>query len=624
MSIPIAVPGLAGLWTETLGDPRVCVALLDGPVDLAHPSLRGASLTQLDSVAGTVPVPGDACRHGIQVASILFGQPSGPVHGIAPHCRGLSIPLFAATSGTGTSRCSQLDLARAISLAVQQGAQVINISGGQLVPLGAAYPLLATVVRECTRRDVLIVAAAGNEGCECLHVPAALEAVLAVGAMNAHGEPLPSSNWGPRYQTQGILAPGEDILGARAGGGTLRGTGTSYATAVVSGVVALLLSLQRKHGRPASPHLVRAALLRTALGCRHQPVSDCRRLLAGRLNVNGAVSFLLHQGIFTMSETLAPQANETTNNHRDLGVASSAAQAGVQQSDGKPSACGCPTCQAAPTQLVYALGQLSYDLISEARLDSLTQSMASQPGLSITERAGVFDPHNLLAYLDQNPWDAAAVEWTLKLDGTPVYAIRPSGPFAAKTYEELRDFLKQQLVEGVERVSIPGVIAGKATLLMGQVVPVIEPELRGMRSWTTGALIQAVVGPAPAAEAPQQEKDAHAEKQAGLRDFLDRVYHEHRNLGMMPQDRALNFAATNAYQTEKVYESAMKEDMDLESIHVSRSPLCRPGSDCWDVELYFFYPERQVQTVRKVYRFTVDVSDVVPVTIGPTRSWFTR
>ena len=83
-------------------------------------------------------------------------------------------------------------------------------------------------------------------------------------------------------------------------------------------------------------------------------------------------------------------------------------------------------------------------------------------------------------------------------------------------------------------------------------------------------------------------------------------------------------AATNAFEIEQVYESAMKEEMDLDTLNVVPSPICRPGSDCWDVELYFFYPERQVQTVRKVYRFTVDVSDVVPVTIGPMRSWFTR
>src|SRR5207249_3431799 len=99
-----------------------------------------------------------------------------------------------------------------------------------------------------------------------------------------------------------------------------------------------------------------------------------------------------------------------------------------------------------------------------------------------------FDPDRLLAYLDGHPWDAAAVEWTLSVDGTPVYAVRPRGPFAAETYAELRRFLGARYAEGVERVSVPGVVSGKTTLLMGQTVPVLVPELRGMYSWTTGAL----------------------------------------------------------------------------------------------------------------------------------------
>jgi hypothetical protein len=86
----------------------------------------------------------------------------------------------------------------------------------------------------------------------------------------------------------------------------------------------------------------------------------------------------------------------------------------------------------------------------------------------------------------------------------------------------------------------------------------------------------------------------------------------------------MNFVATNAHEAGEIFESTIKDKMELDSINVTRSPICRPESDCWDVELYFFYPERQVQTVRKVYRCTVDVSDVVPVTVGPTRSWFTR
>ena len=321
--------------------------------------------------------------------------------------------------------------------------------------------------------------------------------------------------------------------------------------------------------------------------------------------------------------TVAPIDLAPDQNHPAAATPTPLALSGdaVLSSAVQPAACACPT--GAP-QLVYALGQLGYDLVSEARLDGLAQAMAGVAGASTPERVLAFDRRRMLAHLDQHPWDAAAVEWTLSLDGTAIYAVRPQGPFAADVYKQLRRFLREQLDEGVERVSIAGVVAGKATLLLGQVVPVVVPELRGMFSWTAAALTDAVAGPAPLAEAPQHERDAHAQRTAGVRNFLDRVYHGLRNLGLAPQDRAINFAATNAFAFEKVYESALREKMELESINVVRSPICRPGSDCWDVEVYFFYPERQVQTVRRVYRFTVDVSDVVPVTVGPTRSWFTR
>src|SRR5262249_12572045 len=124
----------------------------------------------------------------------------------------------------------------------------------------------------------------------------------------------------------------------------------------------------------------------------------------------------------------------------------------------QPSTC---SCQAPVRQIVYALGQLGYDLVSEARLDGLAQTMAGVAGASTAERVLALDPRRMLAHLNDDPWDSAAIEWTLSLDGTAIYAIRPQGPFAANAYEQLRQFLLEQLDEGVERVSIPGVIAGK-------------------------------------------------------------------------------------------------------------------------------------------------------------------
>jgi cyanobactin maturation PatA/PatG family protease len=232
-----------------------------------------------------------------------------------------------------------------------------------------------------------------------------------------------------------------------------------------------------------------------------------------------------------------------------------------------------------------------------------------------------YDPPQLLTHLQHNPWDAASLIWTLSIDATPVYAVRPAGPFASAAYDRLREFLGEQLTAGVERVSIPGMIAGSVRLFNGQVVPVIIPEIRGMYSWTTSELIKSLVGTEPTD--PERRADFDA-KVAGVHNFLERVYHELRNLGQTPQERAINFAATNAFDVEKIYEQAVREKMDLDTIEVERSPICRPESDCWDVKLMFFFPDRQVQTVRRVYRFTVDVSDVVPVTVGAVRSWFVR
>ena len=262
-----------------------------------------------------------------------------------------------------------------------------------------------------------------------------------------------------------------------------------------------------------------------------------------------------------------------------------------------PMSCGC----AGPEpELVYALGTLNYDFGTQARRDSFTQAMQG--------KGSPHNPTDLLNHLKIHPWDAAAIIWTLNLDEVAIYAIKPSGPFAAAAYERLREFLSNQITEGAERVSIPGHLAGNIQLMDGQETPVIEPELRGMFSWSANALVDTISPP-------------HSEESHGLRNFLQRVYYEIRNLGLAPSERAINFAATNAFHAEQVFHKAFAEQLELDAIDVERSPICRPESSCWDVKMTFFNPQKRTEKARKIYRFTLDVSDVIPVSLGQVRSW---
>ena len=105
---------------------------------------------------------------------------------------------------------------------------------------------------------------------------------------------------------------------------------------------------------------------------------------------------------------------------------------------------------------------------------------------------------------------------------------------------------------------------------------------------------------------------------------MQRVYYEVRNFGLEPRDRALNFAATNAFAVERLFGQAAGSALQLDQIDVDRSPVCRLDADCWDVVLYFFNPANVLGEARRAYRFTVDVSDVVPVLLGDIREWSVR
>src|SRR5262249_13622667 len=87
-----------------------------------------------------------------------------------------------------------------------------------------------------------------------------------------------------------------------------------------------------------------------------------------------------------------------------------------------PSRTRCAACRAKATAgtggLVFALGQLGYDLVSEARRDSIQQNMDG-------DNPNPFDSAQLVAYLNDHGWDAASILWTLNFEQIPLYAIEP-------------------------------------------------------------------------------------------------------------------------------------------------------------------------------------------------------
>jgi cyanobactin maturation PatA/PatG family protease len=683
----------SSLLKETQGHPDISIAVLDGPVDETHSCFAGARLKYIDFNNSKIKVNGPATRHGTHITSIIFGQHTSNVRGIAPECQGLLFPLFKDGNAGNLIPSSQLELAQAITRAVEQGANIINISGGELDSSGEGSDFLSDAICNAHENGVLIIAAAGNNGCDCLHVPAAMPSVLAVGAMDESGNPMEFSNWGQQYQTQGILAPGQNIPGAGPNDSIVLKTGTSFATPIVSGVAALLLSLQLKQGLKMDPQAVRDAILKSGDSCEKTEDQHC---LMGRLNIEEARKHLFskHTGaiasqtkssldgkeqefkteIFS-SEFLSkldsevipssesepraskdPLINTEVNINKNKGekimennkteVASfedvavedqnldQTTESSIQLSEHTleepktqslemtskpetvsivspsnilPSACACSGGGATTPSLVYVLGQLNYDFGNEANKDSFAQRMDSNtsPDNSI----------QFLDYLNKSPLNMAGAQsviWTLTIEDNPIYAIYPVGAYASLTYSQIVDFFKDQVEKGVERVSIPGTISGTVKLMSGQEVPVVVPDLRAMFNWKTKNIWEQLI---------KETKGNDNEVKAKLNNFLARVYYEMRNFGLSASDRAINFAGTNAFMAAEIFENAHKEDLDLLTISAEKSSICRPGSNCWDIKLKFFNPKKVLEAAKVVYTITIDVSDVIPVSVGSFRKF---
>jgi subtilisin family serine protease len=214
---------------------NVSVALIDTGVDATHPDLAGRVAEQRDFVGSGKGDPGRD-RHGTQVAGVIAAVANNGlgIVGVAPSVQVLSYrACWPAEIGSSAARCNSFTLAQALGAAINANARVINLSLG-----GPHDDLLAQLLEHALHKGTIIVGAVPPDS-EGTGFPTDTRGVIAVSA----GADRPSS-----AQHPSLAAPGRDILTLEPGGSYDYASGSSLASAHVTGVIALLLQISPKLG----------------------------------------------------------------------------------------------------------------------------------------------------------------------------------------------------------------------------------------------------------------------------------------------------------------------------------------------------------------------------------------
>lgn len=242
----------------------ITVAVIDTGVDTSHPELAARVFDDID-VSGFGKSPD---RHGTAIAGIIAAESGNGIgsYGVAPGTKILAIKACEPENRTGiSSRCWSSTIAKALDKALMSGAAIINMSLG-----GPEDALVAKLLDKAAEQGVLVVASAGNDGPDAPPpFPASHPTVMAITAVDANDKPYSQA---VRGEFIDVAAPGVEIA-VPAPGETYPSqlSGTSMATAYVSGAAALLFSIEAA----ATADSVRANLQASAVnptGSEHDPV----------------------------------------------------------------------------------------------------------------------------------------------------------------------------------------------------------------------------------------------------------------------------------------------------------------------------------------------------------------
>ena len=238
------------------------VAIVDSGVQADHPDLAGRVLPGRDFVEGD-ETPQDENGHGTHVAGIVAavaGNGRG-ISSVAPGAKVLPVRVLGA-DGSGTVT----DVEAGIRWATDNGADVINLSLGEDVPLRAVLgetDEIDAAIEAALDKGVVVAAAAGNSSFPVCSMPGGRGRLLCVAAVDRSGQRTLYSNYGDGLAISApgggdLPIPGEGILSTWNDGDFAELAGTSQAAPHVAGAAALLIE-RGVRGQAATDLLLKTA-----------------------------------------------------------------------------------------------------------------------------------------------------------------------------------------------------------------------------------------------------------------------------------------------------------------------------------------------------------------------------
>ncbi len=269
---------------------KAVVAVIDSGIDRNHPELVDALAGVFNAVGDRAPKP-DA--HGTAIAGIIGAR--AKLLGVAPGVQLLAARAFFSERG-GPPLTTTFVLLRAVDWSYANKARVFNLSF-----TGPEDSAVRKILKSAHDRGAILVAAAGNAGPGAPPAyPAAYPHVLAITALDKASNLYKKANRGGYVAA---AAPGVDVLVPIPRGGYDVKSGTSFAAAHISGLIALMLE--------RNPALTTAEIREHIMSAAHDlgPKGHDTLFGAGRADALGALQAVIGNGQpATLSAGGKPQA----------------------------------------------------------------------------------------------------------------------------------------------------------------------------------------------------------------------------------------------------------------------------------------------------------------------------